>query len=162
MDERSLRTDDRAEAIIRHYSDMVYRLAFSNMRNKSDAEDIYQEVFYRFIRKKPQFSSEEHSKAWFIRVTVNCCKKWAAASFRRKSQPLDESLVFNTREENQLFWVLEKLPMKYRAVIHLFYYEDLSIDAISKALCQKPSAIRTRLTRARSRLKEILKEDDYV
>jgi len=147
------------ENVIKVYSTMVYRLAFSQTRNKSDADDIYQEVFLRYIRKKPQFETEEHKKAWFIRVTINCCKKMWVSAWIRKMAPIDETIVFETKEETNLHYELQKLPMKYRAVIHLFYYEDLSVEEISEILNQKPSTIRTQLTRARYKLKEIMKED---
>lgn len=159
MDLQSLRTDDCLENIIKAYSNMVYRLAFSQTRNKSDADDIYQEVFLRYIGKKPQFETEEHRKAWFIRVTVNCCKKLWASSWLRKTEPLDETITFEMQEGTDLHHELLKLPMKYRTVIHLFYYEDMSIEEISKCLNQGPSTIRTQLTRARYKLKEYLKED---
>jgi len=157
--QKSLRTDDCMENVIKVYSTMVYRLAFSQTRNKSDADDIYQEVFLRYIRKKPQFETEEHKKAWFIRVTINCCKKMWVSAWIRKMAPIDETIVFETKEETNLHYELQKLPMKYRAVIHLFYYEDLSVEEISEILNQKPSTIRTQLTRARYKLKEIMKED---
>ncbi|HHV28360.1 RNA polymerase sigma factor [Acetivibrio mesophilus] len=159
MGQKSLRTDDCMENVIKVYSTMVYRLAFSQTRNKSDADDIYQEVFLRYIRKKPQFETEEHKKAWFIRVTINCCKKMWVSAWIRKMAPIDETIVFETKEETNLHYELQKLPMKYRAVIHLFYYEDLSVEEISEILNQKPSTIRTQLTRARYKLKEIMKED---
>ena len=159
MEQRSLRTNDRIEDVLKTYSNMVYRLAFSQTRNKSNADDIYQEVFLRYIRKKPQFETEKHRKAWLIRVTVNCCKKMWTSSWRKKIVPLDETIVFEMKEETNLHYELQKLPLKYRAVIHLFYYEDLSIEEISESLNQKPSTIRTQLTRARYKLKEILKED---
>ena len=159
MEQQSLRTDDCLESVVKAYSNLIYRLAFSQTRNKSDADDIYQEVFFRYIRKAPQFETEKHKKAWFIRVTVNCCKKMWASSWRKKIVPLDEAIVFETKEETDLHYELRKLPKKYRAVIHLFYYEDLSIEEISEALNKKPSTIRTQLTRARYKLKEILKED---
>lgn len=159
MEQQSLRTDGCLESVIRAYSNMVYRLAFSQTRNKSNADDIYQEVFFRYIRKKPQFETEKHRKAWFIRVTINCCKKMWVSSWIRKIVPLDENIVFEMKEETNLHYELQKLPMKYRAVIHLFYYEDLSIEEISEILNKKPSTIRTQLTRARYKLKEILKED---
>ena len=159
MEQRSLRTNDRIEDVIKAYSNMVYRLAFSKTRNKSDTDDIYQEVFFRYIRKKPQFETEKHRKAWLIRVTVNCCKKIWASPWRKKIVPVDATIVFEMKEETDLHYDLQKLPMKYRAVIHLFYYEDLSIEEISIALNQKPSTIRTQLTRARYKLKDILKED---
>ncbi len=163
MEPKSLRTDDCMDNVIKAYSNMVYRLAFSQTRNKSDADDIYQEVFFRYIRKKPQFETEEHRKAWLIRVTVNCCKKMWISSWRKKIVPLDETIIFEMEEETNIHYELQKLPLKYRAVIHLFYYEDLSIEEISESLNQKPSTIRTQLTRARYKLKEILKEDkeDY-
>ncbi|MPW24219.1 sigma-70 family RNA polymerase sigma factor [Alkalibaculum sp. M08DMB] len=148
--------------VVKTFSDMVYRLAFSHTRNKSDADDIYQEVFLIYLRKKPQFKTEEHRKAWLIRVTINSCKKMWALPWRKKIVPLNETIVFETEEETNLHYELQKLPMKYRTVIQLFYYEDLSIEEISKALKQKPSTVRTQLTRARYKLKEILKEDYYV
>lgn len=159
MEQRSLRTNDRIEDVVKVYSNMVYRLAFSQTRNKNNADDIYQEVFLRYIRKKPQFETEKHRKAWLIRVTVNCCKKMWISSWRKKIVPLDETIVFEMKEETSLHYELQKLPLKYRAVIHLFYYEDLSIEEISESLNQKPSTIRTQLTRARYKLKEVLKED---
>lgn len=159
MEQQSFQKNDCFENVVNTYSNMVYRLAFSQTKNKSDADDIFQEVFYRYIRKKPQFITEEHRKAWLIRVTVNCCKKMWTSFLRKKIVPLEDTIVFEMKEEANLHEELQKLPMKYRAVIHLFYYEDLSIEEISKALDQKPSTIRTQLTRARVKLKEILKED---
>lgn len=159
MKQQPLCTNNCLENVVKAYSNMVYRLAFSQTRNKSDADDIYQEVFLRYIRKNPHFETEEHRKAWLIRVTINCCKKMWTSSWIKKIVPLDETIVFEMKEDTNLYYELQKLPMKYRAVIHLFYYEDLSIEEISKALNQKPSTIRTQLTRARYKLKKILKED---
>lgn len=162
MKNQSLEGNDSWETVIRAYSNMVYRLAFAQTRNKSDAEDIYQEVFFRYIKKHPQFETEEHRKAWLIRVTINCCKKMWSIYWRKKTVPLEEPIAFEMKEEMTLHYELHKLPTKYRAVIHLFYYEDLSIKEISKVLNQKPSTIRAQLTRARYKLKEILKEEEDV
>lgn len=159
MEQKPLRTDGCLENVIKAYSNMVYRLAFSQTRNKSNADDIYQEVFIRYITKKPQFETEEHKKAWFIRVTINCCKKMWISPWYSKIAPLEDNIVFEMKEETNLHYELQKLPMKYRTVVHLFYYEDLSIEEISKILNQKLSTTRTQLTRARYKLKEILKED---
>lgn len=159
MGQEPLDMDECLENVIKAYSNMVYRLAFSQTRNKTNADDIYQEVFFRYIRKKPHFETEEHRKAWFIRVTINCCKTMWASSWIKKVVPLDENIVFETKEETNLHYELLKLPTKYRTVIHLFYYEDLGIEEISKTLNKKPSTIRTQLTRGRYKLKEILKED---
>ena len=67
-------TIDNVRSVINAYSDTVYRLAYAMMRNRSDADDIYQEVFLRYIRRKPVFHSPEHARAWMLRVTANCCK----------------------------------------------------------------------------------------
>lgn len=157
MEIQSLRTDDCIDTVIEKYSDMVYRLAFSQTRSKSNADDVYQEVFLRYIRKKPEFENEEHRKAWLIRVTINCCKNLWLSSWKRKTVPLEDTISFEMQEEADLHYVIKKLPPKYRIIIHLFYYEDLSIEQMSKILNMKQSTIRTQLTRGRRMLKELLK-----
>ncbi|MHC1723592.1 MAG: RNA polymerase sigma factor [Aminipila sp.] len=159
MENQSLNIDDCIENVVNRYSNMVYRLAFAQTRNKSDADDTFQEVFMRYIKRKPVFETEEHRKAWLIRVTINCSKKLWTSTWRKRTEELDESIVFKMEEEKNLHYELKKLPVKYRAVIHLFYYEDLSIEEVSKILKRKPSTIRTQLTRGRRMLKEILKEE---
>lgn len=153
---QSLRTDDCIDEVIEKYSNMVYRLALANMKTKHDAEDVFQDVFLRYISKPRTFESEEHRKAWLIRVTTNRCRSLWSAWFR-KTEPLNEEIVFETEEENDLFEYLALLPQKYRSVIHLFYYEELSIKQISETLDAKESTVRTWLTRARAILGEKLK-----
>jgi len=159
---QSLCGDDGYENTVTEYSSMVYRLAFSQMKNKSDADDVFQDVFFRYIRKKPDFDSKEHQKAWFIRVTINCCKSMYTSAWRRRVVSLDESIPYITEEQNNILRELNKLPKKYLAIIHLFYYESMSIEEISKVIGKSPSAVKMRLVRARNMLKEILKEEDYV
>ncbi|AFM00672.1 RNA polymerase sigma factor, sigma-70 family [Desulfitobacterium dehalogenans ATCC 51507] len=162
MEKQSLRTDDCEEKIIKQYSDLVYRLAFARMGTRHDADEIFQEVFLRFIKKKPVFHEEEHRKAWFIRVTINCSKSFWSSSWFKNAQPIDDDIAFETKENMDLYHELQKLPPKYRGVIHLFYYEDMSIEEIGKVLNRKNSTVRTQLTRARAALKAVIKEDDYV
>jgi RNA polymerase sigma-70 factor (ECF subfamily) len=163
MFENSLPTDDYVEGIINKYSNMVYKLAFSQTKNKIDADDVFQEVFMRYITSNCIFENEEHEKAWFIRVTINCSRKlWSSAWFRH-TVSLDKNVSLEMQEENEIYHVLMKLPLKYRTVIHLFYYEDMPIAQISEIIKVKESTIRAQLTRARTLLKEKLKGDfDYV
>jgi len=162
MSIQSLRTDDCIDEVIKKYSAMIYRLTYSRIPSKNDADDIFQEVFLRYISKKRIFENEEHRKAWLIRVTINCSKKlWTSAWFR-KTVPLEDTITFEMQEESKLNSILTTLSPKNRTVIYLFYYEDMSIAQISKALGEKPSTIRTRLTRARAKLKEKLKGDIFV
>lgn len=162
MEEQSFRTDDCMENVIRNYSDTVYRLAFARTGTKHDADDVFQEVFLRYVKKKPVFKDEEHRKAWLIRVTINCSKKLWNSSWRKKTQLLEDNITFEEEDSNYLYHELQKLPPKYREVIHLFYYENLSLEEMSVILNRKNAAIRTQLTRARTMLREFMKEEAYV
>jgi len=160
---KSLSSNNDIDEIIKEYSNMVYRLAFSLTKSKADADDVYQEVFLRYIRKNTEFESEEHRKAWLIRVTINCSNNFWSSAWKKKTIPLSDTdqlvgvVSFEIQEETTLYNELTKLPKKYRNVIHLFYYEDMSTDQISKILDIKPATVRTQLTRARAMLKVTLK-----
>lgn len=162
MDQQSLRLDDYTEKVIQYYSDMVYRLAFARTGTKHDADDIFQEVFFRYVKKKPVFQEEEHRKAWLIRVTINCSNNFWSSLWNKKTQELSDEMLFETEESINLYFELQQLPPKYREVIHLFYYENMSLEEISLALNRKNSTVRTQLTRARAMLKKFMKEADYV
>ncbi len=157
MKQESLCADDFT--VIQRYSDMVYRLAFSLVKNKYDAEDIHQEVFVRYLCKKPLFESAEHEKAWFLRVTINLCKNLWKTAWKQKFTQLDEADIANMPAENPpetgIIESVKKLPQKYRIVIHLFYYEELSVEEIAKLLHKKASTVRTQLTRARKKLTQL-------
>lgn len=161
MNEQQLRLYDSTENVILHYSDMVYRLAYARMGSKQDADEIYQEVFLRYMKKQPVFQTEEHRKAWFLKVTVNCSNSLWNSLWRKRTEPLKDDLLWEDQGEIDLSHALKTLPAKYREVIHLYYYEDMSTDEISRLLGRKSSTVRTQLTRARVMLKKILKEDDY-
>lgn len=150
---------DNETEIIKRNSDMVYKLAFSQMKNKEDADDVYQEVFLRYIKYGIDFNDLEHEKAWFIRVTLNCCRTVFASFWKTKITELDE--IPETEEYNRedLSFALDKLPKKYNAVLHLFYYEDLSVEEISEILKIKQANVRMLLTRARRKLKEIIEKE---
>ena len=79
---------------------MVYRLAFARMGTKYDADEIFQEVFLRYLKKCPAFHDEEHEKAWFLRVTVNCCNKMHMSAWRRHTVELEENLSWETPEDS--------------------------------------------------------------
>jgi len=159
---RSLRADDWAAEALERYADMVYRLAYAQTRSRQDADDVFQEVFIRLVKTDVNFESEEHLKAWLIRVTVNCVRTIWLSAWRRRMVFMDEE-TWNrvpAEEEPEGNETLEKamaaLPRKYRTVIHLFYYEEMPVNRIAEALREKPSTIRSRLTRARQMLKKLL------
>ena len=160
---QSLRTSDCINEVIEKYSNMVYRLAYVHAGGKHDAEDVFQNVFLTFIAKPRTFRDEEHLKAWLIRVTINKCKSLKSSAWARKTQPLEDSMemVSEIKDESGLFEYIALLPQKYRSVIHLFYYEDLSVKQISEVLNARESTVRTWLTRARAILREKLKGDFF-
>ena len=150
------------EAAVRRYADTVYRLAYARTGSREDAEDVFQEVFLRYVRKKPTFQDEEHRKAWLIRVTVNCAKSLRGSFWNRRTEGLNENLVFDSVKDYDLYYELMRLKPQEREVIHLFYYEDMTSKQIAQALGVTEAAVRTRLTRARKALKAFMKEEDYV
>lgn len=153
--------DELKQTILRN-SNTVYRLAYAQMKNTSDADDVYQEVFYRYIRKKPFFENQEHEKAWFIRVTVNCCKTSLKSFWKTKVCELDETFEDTEVEKEDLSFALKKLPKKYSAVLYLFYFEDMRIKEIASALNLKEGNVGVLLSRARRKLKEILEKEELI
>ena len=150
---------DSPEAVIRRYSDMVYRLAFARTGNRSDAEDLYQEVFLRYLTRAPAFTSEEHRKAWLLRVAVNCANRFHTAPWRKRTEPLSEALSVPAPEGEDLWEELRRLPEKDRTVLHLYYYEDMTTEEIAKLLDRNPATVRSQLLRARAKLKKLLVEE---
>ena len=148
------------EELLLKYQGDVFRAAFIISKNREDAEDVTQETFFRYHRSDKEFDSEEHIKAWLLRTAMNLSKDLLKSFFRKNSVPLEEymsSALMETPEDTALFTEIMTLPQKYRAVIHLFYYEELPVKEIAKLLRISEGNVRMRLTRARGILKERLK-----
>jgi len=152
---------DCPEEIIYRYQDTVYRIAFTYCRNSSDAQDVAQEVFIRYIKKLPSLKSEEHLKAWLIRVTINTAKSLLTSSWFKKVVPITEHLPATTEDSPcpDTYNAVMSLPDKYRAVVMLYYFEDYSVKEIAQILSRTETAVQTQLQRARAILKNTLKED---
>ena len=146
-------------AAVEQYFNMVLRLALARVGEKHRADDVVQEVFYRFLKKERFFESEEHMKAWLIKVTINCSKNIFLDEFFKNTAELSEDITFNDPEESDVYYAVLSLPSKYRTVIHLFYYEDLPVKEIAEILKTKETTVKSQLHRAREMLKEKLKED---
>lgn len=147
--------------MVEKYADMVYRIALTRTNNKSDSEDIFQEVFLRITRKMPNFANAEHEKAWVIRVTINCSNNLLTSSWRNKTQELEENIQFENEQRHDIYYEVAKLPVKYRTVIYLFYYEGYKIKEISKILNMAESTVKTRLARAKEKLKNNIGGDVF-
>lgn len=149
---------DTADAVDR-YGAVVYRMACAQTRSRQDADDIFQDVFLRYHRSAPVFESEEHRKAWLLRVTVNRARSLFTAPWRQRAVPLEDVYACTDPEESAVDMALARLSGKYRSVIHLYYYEGYGTDEIAEILNRPPSTVRAQLTRARQKLKELLKEE---
>ena len=143
-------------AMVEKFFDMIYKLALSQTKERDSADDVVQEVFLRFLKSDKEFESDEHIKAWLIRVTINCSHNVFSNSWTQKTTPLTEDIVFDTEEKGDVYYAVLELPQKYRAVIHLFYYEDMSIEEIAKALGSNASTVKSQLSRGRKMLREKL------
>ena len=144
------------------YKQNIYAAAFSVCRNAEDAEDVTQETFLRYHRANKQFESEQHIKAWLLRVAINGAKDVWRSGRRKNEVPLEdymETLPFESQESSSLFEAVMALPATFRSVIHLFYYEDYTVREIAEILHLTQSNVKVRLNRGRALLKETLKED---
>lgn len=161
MDNLPLRAGGEMDSILDRYQDMVYGLALARTGSRTDADDVFQEVFLAYYQSGKVFRDEEHRKAWLLRTTVNQSRRVTASSWRRKTVPLSERedtpVQFREPEENRVWEALQALAEDYRLPIYLFYFQELSTQEIAKILAIRPGAVRMRLTRGREQLREKLK-----
>ena len=150
------------QQLIELYQTHLYAAAFNICQNQMDAEDVVQETFVQYYTSKKEFESEQHIRAWLLRVVINKAKNISRTFWRKNKCSLDdymETLSFPNSQSRELFEEVMKLPDKYRIVIHLFYYEDYSVREISNILKISESNVKIRLSRARAMLKDSLKEE---
>lgn len=147
--------------LVERWGDSLYRAAFAVCRNPQDAEDVVQETLLAYYRSDKEFDSDEHIRAWLIRVAVNKAKNATICFWRRNRRSLEdyvESLAFEADSDRELLDAVLRLPERYRIVLHLFYYEDYSIKELAALLKLSEGAVKSRLSRARSMLREQLTE----
>lgn len=150
------------QKLVERYQQNLYAAAFNVCKNQMDAEDIVQEAFLQYYTSKKEFDDEQHVRAWLIRIVINKAKNCNLTFWRHNKCSLDdymETLMFETPQSRELFEEVMKLPEKYRIVIHLFYYEDYSVREIADILKLSESNVKVRLTRGRTLLRNVLKEE---
>ncbi len=144
-------------------SQRLFLLALSFVKNPSDAEDVLQDVFLRLWQRTDPFENDEHTDKFLTCVCANTCRNLLRSPFRkRRAEISDEALqayAFDTSQDRDLFCAVMALSQRERTVVHLFYYEDMSIKDIAATLHIGQSAVKTALHRARNHLKEQMKED---
>lgn len=155
-------TNDEYIKIVKQSSNRIYLIALSYLKNHDDAEDIMQEVFLKLWKTNKEFNSEEHLEKWLTITCINKCKDHFRIPFIKNSVALEDAkdlYTFDTIKNFDVFNAIMSLPQKERLVVHLFYFEDMSVEEISEATKVKPSAVKTRLHRARNNLKTILGDE---
>lgn len=149
---------EEVEGALNRQGARVLHLAWSYLHSRTEAEDVLQDVMVQLMRVQPRFESEEHEKAWHLRVAANLCKNRLKASWRQHSQLSEQYPAEEIPEESlELLQAVSALPLKYREVIHLFYYEDATTAEIARLLGKKETTVRSLLSRARDRLRQSLK-----
>ena len=152
-------TENYIHYLIEKYADMLIRISYSYMKNMSDAEDVTQDVFIRFLEKRPDFKNVNHEKAWLLRIAINLCKDKLKSAYYKNTELLEGDFIDTSKEDNEIIQAVLTLPLKYRSIVLLYYYEDYSISEISNILNIKESTVGSQLSRGRKLLKSILKED---
>ena len=146
------------------YADMLRRICMLYMKNETDCEDIFQTVFLKYLQRKEPFQSQEHEKAWLIRVTINACKDLRRSFFRSRTLPLDEiaePAAAMHPDHREVLEAVLSLPQKYKEVIYLHYYEEYTAPQIGKLLHKNTNTVYSLLARGRTLLKEKLGDADY-
>ena len=141
------------------HKDTVFRISLSYLGNTYDAEDVVQEVFMKLYITTKHFATDDHVRYWLIRVTINTCKNLLRSSWKTKNVAFDQVTVpvaaFEHSEQEDLYQAVMELPEKYRTVLYLYYYEELSTKEIARLLKITVTSVTTRLSRARDQLKEV-------
>ena len=154
-----MRSEQEVNRAIELYADLVFRLCMVCLKNQSDAEDVFQTVFLKYTLSTQVFETSEHEKAWLIRVTRNACNDLLKSFFRKRTVSLEdvsEFLPHATQEQQLVLEAVRSLPVNYREVVYLHYYEGYTAPEIAGILHKNPNTVYTHLSRAREMLKSIL------
>lgn len=162
-----MQNNDIIENLISLYGNDVLRIATAYTHNISIAEDIFQEVFIKVALNINKFEKRSSEKTWIIRITINTCKDYLKSSWNKKVIPMEtfeinsefqsDEEILNEEQASIIVEEILKLPIKYREVLLLYYYQDLKTSDISKILNLPEASVRTRLRRAREIIKDKLK-----
>ena len=159
-----MRSEAEVVRAISLYADTVRRICFVHLKSYADTEDIFQEVFLKYALSSVVFDSQEHERAWIIRVTINACRDLLKSAFRRRTVPMEELADLpdqTTREHREVLQAVLSLPKNYRDAVYLHYYEGYSAPEISQILGKKVNTVYTLLSRAREQLRTTLGGDGY-
>ena len=157
-------SEQQVNRAIELYADMIKKICMLHLKNHADTEDIFQTVFLKYMTASPVFENQEHEKSWLIRVTINACRDLVRSFFRSKTVSLDavsEQLSELSIPDRDVLEAVLSLPVQYKDVVYLYYYEGYSAVEIAGILHKKVNTIYTLLSRAKALLKKTLGDDDF-
>ena len=154
---------EQAERLANTYADDILRLSYTYLKNTDDAWDICQTVFVKLLSEPRTFDSAEHERAYVLRMASNACKDLLKSSWRKRTCGLDTILEVPApaAEDGSVLAAVNALPVNYRTVIYLFYYEGYQAAEIASILGVPTATVHTRLARGRAKLKDILGGTEY-
>ena len=157
-----MRSEQEVNRAMERHADTVRRLCLIHLKNHADTEDIFQNVFLKYALSSIRFESEEHERAWFIRVTLNACRDLLRRFFRRRTVSLEKLVEQPAQiapDHREVLEAVLALPQPYRDAVYLHYFEGMTAPQIGEALRKNVHTVHTLLTRARQRLRETLGGD---
>lgn len=157
-----MRSEEEVNHAVEKYADMIQRICFYHLKNQADTEDVFQNVFLKYMLHEEAFHDPEHEKAWLLRVAINDCKDHLKSLFRRSMVPLQAVQELEADIPDDHREVLEavlSLPKRYKDVIYLHYYEGYTAAEIGEIIGRKENTVYSLLSRGRSMLKKELGGD---
>lgn len=148
------------EALVTENENRLYRAALALLGSSAEAEDAVQDAFVKYLEKRPDCESDAHRTAWLMRVTVNGCKSRLRSPWRKRRVELTDDLPAAAPEEREELEELMALPPRDRLAIHLFYYEGYAAGEIAAITGEAEGTIRSRLSRARGKLRALLEKEE--
>lgn len=156
-------TDEKFLLAYDKFKNTVFSVILNYVRNAEDASELSQDTFIKLYTYNGEFDSDEHMKAWLIRVAINSCNNHFRSRKHISASPISEEIPSGEKYEiDELIEVVMKLPEKYRIPVHLFYYEEYSIAEIAKILDLSEATVKTRLMRGREKLRKTLRKEDWL
>ena len=151
-----MKSEEEAGRAVEQYADLVRRICMIHLQNYEDSEHIFQTVFLKYVLRSEPFDSQEHEKAWIIRVTVNACRDLLKSFFRSRTVSLDQLIERPQdmpEDHSDILEAVLELPARFRDVVYLHYYEGYTAPEIGRILKKNPNTVYTLLARARQLLK---------
>lgn len=163
MQKKHNKTETEIKELVENYTSLIFRVSYCILGNRDDAEDAVQEAFLKYLTKAPEFESEEHRKAWLIRVATNISKNMMIFRIRKETVNIEDVKNIGICENDyETFELIMSLPSKYKVVMALFYIEGYKSKEISEIIGIKEEAVRKRLQKGRELLKKLFETEEHL